>query len=212
MTRTILESAADSAVENGISLTLLDEVNSLAAEYRRYAKATAEGILKLAEVLVRAEDELGREGFADFLKAVGLEGREATISKHRMIGKAAERLRTLGEALPNSWTTLYQLAKLTPEQFAANKEEISRHTTAADLKRLLGGGNGRLASRATSRQSPVGIRTISIRFGGNGSLEDFLIALEELKLRFSFEVDAPNTSSSITEAGTPTVMSLQEAA
>ncbi|MDR6828483.1 hypothetical protein J2X48_002416 [Bosea sp. BE271] len=212
MTMTILESAADSAVADHISLTLLDEVNSLAAEYRRYAKATAEGILKLAEILVRAEDELDREGFTDFLKAVGLEGREATVSKHRMIGKAAERLRTLGEALPNSWTTLYQLAKLPPEQFEAIMSRVSSQMTAIELRELLFAKVCNAPPKKTEPQSTPSFRPISIRFEGGGSLQEFLEALEELKRRFSFEVDLPILLPPATGGGAPRAEPLQDAA
>ena len=212
MTMTIIKTATDSVNADGISTTLRDEVNSLAMEYRRHAKAAAEGILKLAEILGGAESDLAPAKFVEFLRMVGLEGRESTVSKHRTIGKATERLRTLGEALPNSWTTLYQLAKLSPEQFETMKGEFSSQMTAMELRQLLH-PNVRTAAR-NERSIPLAGSScsISIRFEGGGSLQQFLDALDELRQRFSFEVVAPETLPPEKEVGSPTAVPVQEAA
>jgi hypothetical protein len=105
-------------VPNG---TRLSEVNEplvpFIEQYKRFAKAGSEGIIDQCSTLVVAEYDLSPRNFDGFCAELKLQKDSSTFRKLKKIGQEATRLKSVADRIPNSWTTLYQLAKLEAAEF-----------------------------------------------------------------------------------------------
>jgi hypothetical protein len=94
-----------------------DAVKSLAEQYRKFAKASGENILGLAETVYLANRELNMRYLEEFYHEVGLDPKSGTARKLREIGEKLTRFQPYLERLPNTWTTIYVLAKMEDHEF-----------------------------------------------------------------------------------------------
>lgn len=109
----VLENTAVAVVPNG---TELSDFDSLVERYLTFAIKSAENIIRLAETLVEASN-LGEPKLLDFCTRVRLKYNGSTYRKQLKIGQEASRFEPFLERMPNNWTTVYKLAKLTKAQF-----------------------------------------------------------------------------------------------
>lgn len=78
------------------------------------AKKTAEGVLEMARVVYEAK-KLGKGDFEAFCEQIGYPTNSSTIRKLHSIGEKYEFLLARSKSLPTSWTTLYQVSRMTAE-------------------------------------------------------------------------------------------------
>jgi hypothetical protein len=113
-------------------------VSRYVEQYNVLARKTAVSIIGLAKTLVEAEKELNTDDFDIFCDQVGIKGKKATYTKLRTIGMSVSRFDPYLERLPNTWTTLYELAKIAPDQFARIAPDLTPFTTAKEIDEMLG--------------------------------------------------------------------------
>jgi hypothetical protein len=137
-----------STVPNGTPPTVLNgtlsRLDELVEQYKTFAKRSAENVIRAAETVFIAsrEFELSPEDLQTFKKRVGLDQRDdSTYRKLRKIGEEVTRFEPFVHRLPNSWTTLWELAKLDPDQFDQVTEDsrFAPAMTAAELDDILAG-------------------------------------------------------------------------
>ena len=109
-------SADKTVVPNGTQI-ISSHVTDYVDRYRSIAKRTAESIIMLASTLVEAKDALETGDFEQFCNEVGLDQNGSTFRKLQKIGDEATRFQPVLDKLPNTWTTIYSLAKLEASDF-----------------------------------------------------------------------------------------------
>lgn len=127
-------------VQNGteiMSKKLCDYID----RYRSFAKQTAQSFIGLAKTLAEAKSTLNPVEFNSFCQNINLDSKGSTFKKILKIGQESVRFEPVLEMLPNSWTTIYELAKLDSEKFTNIYEMniLNPLMTAAELKAAING-------------------------------------------------------------------------
>lgn len=117
-------------------------VEQYVERYRNHAKRTVESILKLGETVVEAEQQLSRLDIMIFCQEVGIEHNGPTFRKLRKIGEQASRFMPVIDRVPNSWTTVYELAKLENDKFATliDSQALTATATMKELRAFIDDG------------------------------------------------------------------------
>jgi len=92
-------------------------VDTLVKQYKALAKASSENILELAKTIHTVEKELNERYKLEFYSQVGLDAKGSTVRKLKVIGEKSPRFIPYLEKLPNTWTTIYALAKMGDHDF-----------------------------------------------------------------------------------------------
>jgi hypothetical protein len=127
---------------NGLERRLAE----LAEKYMTRRKNTAAEYIARCEVIVQAEDEIGKKHLVEFYARIGEDPAGSTIRKMRKIGQNAARFKPVMDRVSNDWTTMYCLAVLPPEKFSrlvedgvlnpsATWKELSAHVSEAKPKK-----------------------------------------------------------------------------
>ena len=109
------QSVADADVRGRMELVDLS-VDQLVRKYNAFAKSSSGNLLGLASTLLTAED-LGRRDRERFYAEVKLDPKGSTALKLMAIGQQLPRFQPFLSIIPNTWTTLYELARLEDEEF-----------------------------------------------------------------------------------------------
>jgi hypothetical protein len=109
------------------------KVDQYVDRYNALLCKSADAFIGLGETLVEARDNLRKDEFKVFLKKTGLNNSKSTYSKLLKIGENAPRLRPYVNNLPQTWTTLYALSKLEPDQFEKVVPQLNAYSTAKDV-------------------------------------------------------------------------------
>jgi hypothetical protein len=119
----------------------MDEMTETAVQtffenYIGFTKAAAEHVIKRCETLFKAKTDLSPQGLTELCRRIKLSEKSSTFRKYLTIGENAERLKSEAERLPDSWTTLYELAKLRSDKFDSlvMSEQLHPSMTADDIK------------------------------------------------------------------------------
>jgi hypothetical protein len=106
-----------------------------------FARKSAENIVKLAETLFTAEDELSPKEFRRFCEDVGLDPEGSTFKKLKKIGESVSRFEPFIERMPNAWTTVYKFASLKDHDFdrVAKSKLFTPFMTAQDVNSIVDG-------------------------------------------------------------------------
>ena len=123
-----------------------DRLAELAKKYLLCNKKSVEQTLAKAEVIVQAEDEIGKKHLQNFYAAIGESPKGSTIKKLRKIGEKSQRFKPYMDRLPDNWTTLYYLAILPEDKYlslatggiltpTATWKELSAHCIEAKPKK-----------------------------------------------------------------------------
>lgn len=133
------------------SIQVSPAVEQYVERYRYYARNTVESILKLGETVLEAETKLSRLEIMIFCQEVGIDHNGPTFRKLRKIGQQAPRFTPVIDRVPNSWTTVYELAKLENDKFAQLVESQALNPTATmkELRTFIDDGD-KPASEAVS--------------------------------------------------------------
>lgn len=123
-------------------LQLSPAVEQYIERYRSHAKRTVESILRLGETIVEAEQQLSRIDIMIFCQEVGIEHNGPTFRKLRKIGQQSARFLPVLDRVPNSWTTVYELAKMDKDQFTSivEAEALTATATMKELKAFIDTG------------------------------------------------------------------------
>ena len=178
MTSTNIVTIPTQAFPNG-NLDIKPEILAFVDRYQTFLRITAEAILSLAETVVEAETELNGVDFLIFCENVGLVKGSPTYSKLKQIGERSDRFRPFVDRLPNSWTTIYKLAKLQPDQFARVSATLTPFITSREIDEQIGMG-----------QSVRTVQTYDFKIGlgflDGESKAEVYAALLAMKDRFKF--------------------------
>ncbi len=166
--------------QNGNAI-ITPQVSQYIRRYEMFVRKTAESIIGLATTLVDAEQNLNGVDFACFCDEVGLEKGSSNYSKLRKIGLNASRFTPYLESLPNTWTTLYELAKIEPTKFEQIASDLTPFMTAKEVTAAVGG---------MKNEKEKQVIDLSISFGNIGSAnkKEVYDAINELKKQFKFNV------------------------
>ena len=94
-----------------------ESVDDLIRSYKTFAKRTVESTLQHAWTVLKADALDSRGERERFYKEVKLDPDGSTARKLRVIGGAQARFQPFLSVLPNTWTTLYELAKMSDDEF-----------------------------------------------------------------------------------------------
>ena len=126
---------------NSLNLVIdTPRILELVDSFKRFARKTAEGVLEMASTVYTAS-KLERESeYVRFCELIGLRHKGSTIRKLALIGEKYEFLAANVERLPSSWTTIYEISRLTSEEIENHIDKGSIHTNmrGEDLKALVG--------------------------------------------------------------------------
>lgn len=108
--------------------------------YRRFAAKTVENILSLGQTVLEASNSLVGSEILDFCAQVGIKHGSSTFRKMLLIGQKADQLQLVADRLPSSWTTVYEIAKLEEDKFAALKDSnvLSATATMKEINDVVG--------------------------------------------------------------------------
>jgi hypothetical protein len=163
------------------------EIKAFVREYKAYAKKSAEGILGLARTIMRVEDELGSLYRKAFYEEVGLDHDPSKLAKLKKIGESLTRFQPYLESLPNSWTTLYELARLQDEDFRRVAESGMMHplATMKEIDAALG--------RSAEKGTPQFRVYVDLSLIGSRSRQaEFVRKLQALAADFDLKPVAPS--------------------
>jgi len=115
------------------------QVTEYASQFKIQARKTAEGVLEMAKVVYDAK-QLSTLDFEAFCYEVGYASDSSTIRKLKSIGEKYQFLLARSKSLPASWTTLYQVSRLTAEVIEQKIDEgvINPQIDGKSLSKILG--------------------------------------------------------------------------
>lgn len=168
-------------------------------QYQKFAKESAENIVKLADTLVRAKAGLSKEDFDRFCKEVHLEKDGSTFRKLMSIGAKSSRFEPFFNRLPNNWTTLYKLASIDDAKFelvTADADRFQPFMTARDISLILG-----IPPRSRKAQDHDVVIDLN-GLDGDRKREVYQ-QLQWLKERFGFQLTPGQTLKGIAKTADP---------
>lgn len=168
------------------SYQLSPAVEQYVERYRNHAKRTVESILKLGETVVEAEQQLSRLDIMIFCQEVGIDHNGPTFRKLRKIGQQAKRFEPVIDRVPNSWTTVYELAKLDNDKFTSivEAEALTATSTMKELKAFIEEG-GKKPSDTVSF-------TLTLKAKNAAQALEIDTALEQVAEKFGTKVKVSN--------------------
>ena len=104
--------------------------------YCDFTKEAAETYVRKCRLVREAEEDLPPEAVKRFFDQIRLARGSSTYRKKKKIGEASDRLLKVADRLPDSWTTLYELAKMEPHVFdeLVQNDVLHPGITAAELQ------------------------------------------------------------------------------
>lgn len=125
---------------NLIDLNEPPRANEMAAKFNGYAKKTAESVLQMAKVVSDMKARRNKVEFEEFCDLIRYKSDSSLIRKFAQIGSKFNQLMENADKLPNTWTTVYQIAKLSEDTISElmDKGVINPHFTGKDARKVLG--------------------------------------------------------------------------
>jgi hypothetical protein len=139
-------------VPNGTCEIITPAVQAYLDRYHTALRKTAQSVLEVAATVLEAKEQLAKSEFAQFLNEVGFDEKSSTYKKFVAIARKKELLEHHVEHLPTAWTTIYQLAKLEPDQFeqVANSGQLSPLMSANQITTIIAGGTSSSSTRTAT--------------------------------------------------------------
>jgi len=164
-------------------------VDKYVQEYRGFARQTAIAIIGLANTLLEAESNLDRDEFKVFCNEVGLELGGAVYKKMKVIGNQSARFASIMDRLPNTWTTIYQLAKLESHDFVTltRSNILNPFMTAKEMSAVLGKGNKTLVKQEVEGKEEPDFSIFAANLNSDQKQELYK-KISELKNTYSFKL------------------------
>lgn len=114
-------------------------VEKSVSDFKLFAKQTALGILEMGRIVYEAKKNLTQgHDFEIFCERVGYTPSASSIKKLNQIGKSYTLMLEHADSLPNNWTTLYEISRLSKDQLNQYIEEgvIHQNALGATIKAL----------------------------------------------------------------------------
>lgn len=129
-------------------------VESYVKKYKSFLKQSGKSFVEQAKTIFEVEAELGQRYVESFYHQVGLDPHGTTVRKFKIIGKHSTRFEPHLDKIPNNWTTLYDLAKLSIDNFNKIVDEglLTPFVTAKDIRASV---RGKPDDRPKSRRAAV---------------------------------------------------------
>ena len=170
-----------------------------AKRYRAFARQSGPSILDLAVTVYEADITLKGFDQADFYLQIRLHRTSATASKLRTIGEARARFEPYLDRLPNTWTTLYELAKMKSLEFDKVTDALSPFVTLREINELL----PKESTRAKSLQK-LQIDVSTLAHMAKPRQQEFRTKLDTLLKEFNLAVEkGKNTLDALFEKEKP---------
>jgi hypothetical protein len=183
--RTVIETAADDDLSSP-PVPAAVQVDDLVRDYNAYAKKSSENVLGLASTILIVDD-LGRRDREWFYAQVKLDPKGSTARKLRVIGQALPRFQPFLNVIPNTWTTLYELARLEDEDFklVVNSGVLHPFVTLKEIDEARG--------RTSVKPSQEFRVYVDLNLIGSRSRQaEFVRKLQELAKEFELNPVAPS--------------------
>ena len=123
-------------INNQTSINSDSSVVQLATDFKNYFVKSADNILEMARVVTQASQDLKGQRYKDFCHLIGFETQSSTLKKLLKIGEKYDLLKKNINALPASWTTLYQISLISSDDIVKYVDNgiINPDLKAKDLK------------------------------------------------------------------------------
>ncbi len=123
-------------INNQTSITSDSSVVQLATDFKNYFVKSADNILEMARVVTQANQDLKGQRYKEFCHLIGFETQSSTLKKLLKIGEKYDLLKKNINALPASWTTLYQISLISSDDIVKYVDSgiINPDLKAKDLK------------------------------------------------------------------------------
>lgn len=167
------------------------KVSSLVNEYSLCVTKTAASILELASIVHRANTELSKQEYALFLREIKADKSKVSfLIKLNCIAKKASRFVAIQEKLPAAYTTLYDLSKLTNEEFerAQSEDLITPNLTAAKLSKFKFKFKAPKFSTISADKVTLTLKSSSASFHKVLQKIQTLCAANDIELKSSFDL------------------------
>ena len=173
-------------VNDNICEVLTPKVQRYVSDFMLHYAACADAILSLAETCFNAKKNLDKCEYKQFVKEVHLDSSDATLSKYLKIGAASARFRKIENRLPSAWTVLYDLSRLTNDEFIKVLPIISNDMTAKDIREALG---------KTNNSVPLVVPDMTIALSNKVTprKREIYFELKELAIKYNFHINLSKT-------------------
>ena len=176
-------------VQNGTEI-MSSNLSKYIDQYNSFARKTAESIIQLASTLIEAKNNLDPIEFETFTKKVNVDVNSSTYKKLMVIGNKASRFDADLEKLPQTWTTIYQLAKIDADQYEllASNNVITPFMTAKDItnKINISSANEKPTKKSKEAKNDV---IISLQYLDASEKSEIYALLYTMRNKFNFELD-----------------------
>ena len=114
--------------------------SEMAEKFNGFAKKTAESVLQMAKVVSDMKAQKDKVEFEKFCTLIGYKSDSSLIRKFTQIGSKFDQLIANADKLPNTWTTVYQIALLSDEAITTliDKGVINPCLPGKKLQEVLG--------------------------------------------------------------------------
>ncbi len=139
-------------VPNGTYEIITPTVQVYLDRYHTALRRTAQSVLEVAATVLEAKEQLAKAEFELFLQEVGFDEKSSTFKKFIAIARKKELLEHYVNDLPSAWTTIYQLAKLEPDEFeqVAASGQLNPLMSANQITAIISGGAAANSNRVAS--------------------------------------------------------------
>ena len=168
----------------------INSIESFVTQYRHYARKTVENIIQLGKTICDAEKFLKKNEFEEFCKQIGSDPKESTFRKLREIGRMDYRFNEHLDILPNSWTTLYQLAKMKDNDFAklVDNNVLHKDITSKEINQVI---------EDKKKEKVISSVTLTLTFEATNSASMFQMEQDMLKIAKRYDGKVKNNNDDL---------------
>lgn len=176
-------------VQNGTEI-MSSNLSKYIDQYNSFARKTAESIIQLARTLIEAKNNLDPIEFETFTKKVNVDVNSSTYKKLMVIGNKASRFDADLEKLPQTWTTIYRLAKIDADQYEllSSNNVITPFMTAKDITNKINISSANEKPNKKSKEAKNDV-IISLQYLDTSEKSEIYALLYTMRNKFNFELD-----------------------
>ncbi len=192
---TDMQSLTDAGVREP-AMRVGEDVDDLVREYNAFAKKSSENLRGLASTVLKADDLDRRSDRERFYEEVKLDPKGSTARKLRVIGQKLSRFQPFLRDIPNTWTTLYELARLEDEEFktVVDSGVLQPFVTLREIEEVRG--------RASAKPKQQFVLHVDLnRIATQSRQAEFVRELKALLEKFDFDWEpmAPNRQKELSD-------------
>ena len=131
-----------------MSTQLTGIVEIKASEFHGFARKSVENFLEMGRCVFIAKSEANDKAFSSFnqpdykrfLQLIGYKPDSSALKKLNVIGKKYSELKDNTANLPDNWTTVYEIARLSTDEFTRyiNEGVINKNVSGSEIKLING--------------------------------------------------------------------------